>query len=101
MPEEDAEQEVAHIEATLRENYVDLRKIFEFYAAGGEGGAPTDISDAEWHRFCDDCKFAKKRNMLKKTTSAKFSMQPTTASSQKKWNGLRALRMNQVVMTRT
>ena len=28
----------------------------------------------------DDRKFAKKRNMLKKTTSAKFSMQPMTVS---------------------
>ena len=51
--------------------------------------------------FVTTASLPKKRNMLKKTTSAKFSMQPTTASSQKKWNGLRALRMNQVVMTRT
>ena len=72
MPEEDAEQEVAHIETTLRENYVDLRKIFEFYAAGGEGGAPTDISDAEWHRFCDDCKFAKKTEYVEKDDFSKI-----------------------------
>ena len=65
MPEDDAEQEVADIEKTLREYYVDLKKIFEFYAAGGEGGAPTDIAMAEWHKFCDDCKFANKTEHVK------------------------------------
>ncbi len=72
MPEEDAEHEVAAIEKTLRENYVDLKKIFEFYAAGGEGGAPTDISDAEWHRFCEDCKFAKKTEFVEKDDFSKI-----------------------------
>ena len=60
MRQEDAEQEVADIEQILRQNYVDLKKIFEYYAAGGEGGAPTDISEVEWIGFCTDCKFADK-----------------------------------------
>ena len=89
----------AHIETTLRENYVDL-KIFEFYA-GGEVELQLISQTPSGIDFVTTASLPKKRNMLKKTTSAKFSTQPTTASSQKKWNGLRALRMNQVVMTRT
>jgi hypothetical protein len=72
MPTEDAEQEVADIEKILRDHYVDLKKIFEYYAAGGEGGAPTDISDAEWHRFCDDCKFAHKTDIVEKDDFSKI-----------------------------
>ena len=101
MPEEDAEQEVAHIETTLRENYVDLRKIFEFYAAGGEGGAPTDISDAEWHRFCDDCKFAKNTEYVEKDDFSKIFDATDDGIEPEEMEWSEALRMNQVVMMRT
>ena len=88
MPEEDAEHEVAAIEKTLRENYVDLKKIFEFYAAGGEGGAPTDISDAEWQFvFAKIANLLRKLSLLKKTILAKYLMQLMMVSNQRKWNG--------------
>ena len=35
-------------------------------------GAPTDISDAEWHRFCDDCKFAKNTEYVEKDDFSKI-----------------------------
>ena len=99
MPEEDAEQEVAHIETTLRENYVDLRKpSFMLRAVRVElqliSQTPSGID------FVTTASSQKIRNMLKKTTSAKFLMQPMTVSNQRRWNGLKALQMNQVVMMR-
>jgi len=43
------------IEKVLRKYYFDLSRVFKYYAAGGEAGASTEISQAEFWAMCVDC----------------------------------------------
>ena len=54
---EETENELAGVEKELRHRFVDLRRIFQFYAASDAGGA-FDMSMAEFSMFCQDCRFA-------------------------------------------
>ena len=56
-------------ETLLRKHYFDLSKIFKYYSAGGEGGAATDISMAEWWQIANDCMYGggKDPNHIEKT----------------------------------
>ena len=47
----------AGLEKIFRKHYFDLSRIFKYYAAGGEGGAATDVSLAEWWQMSNDCQY--------------------------------------------
>jgi len=59
IPFTDEELDDCHenMETLFRKHYFDLSRIFKYYAAGGEGGAATDISLAEWWQICNDCQY--------------------------------------------
>lgn len=48
----------------MRTEYEELRLIFEFYAAGGEGGSAFDMSIAEFTRYVNDSLICKKTKHL-------------------------------------
>jgi hypothetical protein len=56
--------EIEAIEHIIREEYNELRLIFEYYAAGGEGGSAFDMSIAEFSRFCADTTVCAKTKYL-------------------------------------
>ena len=57
VTDEDLDDIIEGFEAVLRKNYFDTSRIFKYYAAGGEGGAATDISLAEWWQLSNDCQY--------------------------------------------
>ena len=71
VPVTDEELDEIHegFEKIFRKNYFDTSRIFKYYAAGGEGGAATDISLAEWWQLSNDCQYpgGKDPNGIEKT----------------------------------
>lgn len=67
VPITDDELETIHsgLEAAMRKNYFDISRIFKYYAAGGEGGAATDISMAEWWQLANDCQYPGGKDPMK------------------------------------
>ena len=66
MPEAEKEQQIDEFEEILREEYAELRLIFDYYAAGGEGGSAFDMSLAEFTRYCTDSKIVHKAKWVDK-----------------------------------
>ncbi len=69
VSDEDLDEQHAAMETLFRKHYFDLSRIFKYYAAGGEGGAATDISLAEWWQMANDCQYpgGKDPNHIEKT----------------------------------
>jgi hypothetical protein len=66
MNEKDVHQQIDEMEQILRDEYAELRLIFEFYAAGGEGGSAFDMSLAEFTRYSTDSKIVHKAKWVDK-----------------------------------
>ena len=60
LPDNEVFDQIEAIELVMRTEYEELRLIFEFYAAGGEGGSAFDMSIAEFTRFTNDSMICKK-----------------------------------------
>ena len=56
LEENEVFDQIEAIELIIRTEYEELRLIFEYYAAGGEGGSAFDMSIAEFTRYVNDCK---------------------------------------------
>ena len=48
----------------LRNRIRDLKRIFQFYAAAGDGGPATSMDNSEFWKFVKDCKLQKDRQKL-------------------------------------
>jgi len=57
VTDEDLDEIHEGLEKLFRQHYFDTSRIFKYYAAGGEGGAATDISLAEWWQMSNDCQY--------------------------------------------
>ena len=66
MPLKDIEEQIDEMEEVLRVEYSELRLIFEFYAAGGEGGNAFDMSLAEFTRYATEGKIVDKAKWVGK-----------------------------------
>ena len=66
MSEQEKEQQIDEFEEILRDEYAELRLIFDYYAAGGEGGSAFDMSIAEFTRYCTDSKIVHKAKWVDK-----------------------------------
>jgi hypothetical protein len=66
MPEAEKEQQIDEFEEILREEYAELKLVFDYYAAGGEGGSAFDMSLAEFTRYCTDSKIVHKAKWVDK-----------------------------------
>ena len=64
MGDSDVFDQIEAIELLMRTEYEELRLVFEYYAAGGEGGSAFDMSIAEFTRYCNDCLICKKTKEL-------------------------------------
>ena len=64
MEENEIFDQIEAIELVMRTEYEEMRLIFEFYAAGGEGGSAFDMSIAEFTRFTNDSLICKKTKHL-------------------------------------
>ncbi|GMH56331.1 hypothetical protein TrLO_g10324 [Triparma laevis f. longispina] len=58
------EEECAGITAVLKNRIRDLKRIFQFYAAAGDGGPATSMDNAEFWKFVKDVKLQKDRQKL-------------------------------------
>jgi hypothetical protein len=71
VPVSDDELKSLHeaFEKIYRTHFFDTSRIFKYYAAGGEGGAATDISMSEWWQLANDCQYpgGKDPNKIEKT----------------------------------
>ena len=57
VSDDDLDEIHESFEKIFRKHYFDTSRIFKYYAAGGEGGAATDISLAEWWQMSNDCQY--------------------------------------------
>ena len=64
LPDNEIFDQIEAIELVMRTEYEELRLIFEYYAAGGEGGSAFDMSIAEFTRFASDSLICKKTEHL-------------------------------------
>ena len=62
--EEAVEEECTAITAVLKNRIRDMKRIFQFYAAAGDGGPATSMDNAEFWKFVKDCKLQKDRQKL-------------------------------------
>ncbi|GMI09227.1 hypothetical protein TrVE_jg1230 [Triparma verrucosa] len=58
------EEECAGITKVLKNRIRDLKRIFQFYAAAGDGGPATSMDNAEFWKFVKDVKLQKDRQKL-------------------------------------
>ena len=64
MGDSDVFDQIEAIELIMRTEYEEMRLVFEYYAAGGEGGSAFDMSIAEFTRYCSDSLICKKTKEL-------------------------------------
>jgi len=58
------EEELAEVTAVLKNRIRDLKRIFSFYAAAGDGGPATSMDSSEFWKFVKDCKLQKDRQRV-------------------------------------
>jgi len=62
--DEEQDLELKEVSDELRLRIRDLKRIFAFYAAAGDGGSATSLDNSEWWRFVKDCKMQKDRRKV-------------------------------------
>tara|TARA_B100000780_G_C21085235_1_gene437166 strand:+ start:94 stop:1506 length:1413 start_codon:yes stop_codon:yes gene_type:complete len=66
MPLDEIQIQIDEMEQILRDEYAELKLIFDYYAAGGEGGSAFDMSIAEFTRYATESKIVEKNKWCSK-----------------------------------
>ena len=64
LSEEVRDEQCAEMKKVLKMRIRDLKRIFQFYAAAGDGGPATSMDHSEFWKFVKDCKLQKDRKAL-------------------------------------
>ena len=64
MSEEVKDEQCLAMKKVLKNRIRDLKRIFQFYAAAGDGGPADSMDHGEFWRFVKDCKIQKDRKLM-------------------------------------